>query len=127
MAEGRYCSAVSPEARLRIVNVVLRTRSKRELARLLGVTAPAVIKYSRGRAAPRDEVLCRIIEIADDDELEEIKKIIVEDLAATLRDFLYSMQERGILGEEDLYSLEGVIQAVRLSLLGQRSPAPLAR
>ena len=75
----------------------------------------------------QDEVLCRIIEIADDDELEEIKKIIVEDLAATLRDFLYSMQERGILGEEDLYSLEGVIQAVRLSLLGQRSPAPLAR
>ena len=127
MAKRRYCSAVSPEARLRIVNVVLRARSKRELARLLGVTAPAVIKYSRGRAAPRDEVLCRIIEIADDEELEEIKKIIIEDLAATLKDFFHSMQGQGILSEEDLYSIESVIQAVRLSLLGQRSPAPLAR
>lgn len=90
----RWVSLLSPTARREILKVLLERRSLRELAGQLGVSPSAIVKYMRGWATPRDEVIARAIEIADDEEWKRIHEIISAELHEALREYHYYMCRR---------------------------------
>ncbi len=76
-------SSLGPEGRRRLVLEVLEAGyTGRELARLMGVSPPAVSRYVHGTLAPSAESLCRAFErlAATDEELAV--KLLAEALRA---------------------------------------------
>ncbi|WP_232018766.1 helix-turn-helix domain-containing protein [Sulfodiicoccus acidiphilus] len=87
---------VSKEGRRQILEILLRKRSRSEVASMLGVTPAAITKYLKGNTHPSDEVLRRCVDFADEEERFEIKRIILDDITSSLKEFL------GEEGEEEL-------------------------
>ncbi|WP_440059584.1 helix-turn-helix domain-containing protein [Thermogladius sp. 4427co] len=77
---------VSKEARLKIIEVVLSSRSVKQLASELGVSPTAVRKYLNRRAYPSDEVVSKIIRNLAPYEKEKVYEILIDDLTASLKD-----------------------------------------
>jgi predicted transcriptional regulator len=117
----RFCHAISKQARSEIIKIMLRGRSQRELARLLGITPPAVIKYLRETTHPSDEVICRALSVASVSELIEIKDIIINDLIKSLTDAYRWALEAQLLEPNDISLIEDMVSRVRLSSLGTKS------
>ncbi len=116
----RFLHNLSKDARRRIIEVMLASRSQRGLAEDLGITPAAVNKYLTGKTHPSDRVLERIIEIASREEAMEISRIIAEDLAKGIEEYLaWAADKRAI--HPDLYkSLESLLTRARLlSLTGR--------
>ena len=122
------CKYISAEARRRIVEYLMSSRGrKREVARVLGVSPPAVIKYERGGAAPRAEVLCRVLfepGRVSYDEAEGIKQIILEDIVEYITEFLKWAVERNLLTESDIKAISSPLTRASLALLGGAPRAP---
>jgi predicted transcriptional regulator len=118
----KFCHAISKDTRKKIIEILSRRRSRRELAKLLGITPPAVIKYLKGLTHPSDEVVCKALEIADEDELLAIKKEIVKDILGSLEALYKWIIEGQLISQEDVKSLDLVFSSIKLSLLGARSP-----
>ena len=115
------CHAISKTARSRIIEILAETRSRRELARLLGITPPAVLKYMRGKTHPSDEVICRALEVAMDAELLRIKEVIIEGISKSLEVTLRWLSDRELLSPQDISRLEKIISSKTLSILGSKS------
>ena len=115
-----FLQHVSKEARREIVRVMLRDRSQRELAELMGVSPAAVTKYIYGRTHPSDDTLMRLVRSASPRELEEIAHIILEDLVGGLISFIDWASERRILPVDSVRSLEEAVGRARLAASSRR-------
>jgi predicted transcriptional regulator len=85
---------VSKEARYRIIDLMLSTRSIIELARVLGVSPTAVRKYVKRISHPSDVVLAKAINAAEIYERESIIKIVIDDLIEALSRLYKSVDDR---------------------------------
>ena len=108
------------DARRRIVEVMLTSRSQRGLADELGVTPAAINKYMSGKTHPSDAVLERILEIANRDELIEISRIIAEDLIHSLEEYLIWAADHKALSPQLLDSMERILSRARLMAVAGR-------
>ncbi|MCE4627671.1 MAG: helix-turn-helix domain-containing protein [Desulfurococcales archaeon] len=118
----RLCHALSKEARRALVELARLGGgySMRSLAKELGVTPPAVKKYVDGTTHPKDEVVCRLIDIVLSSAAlrDEAKNIIVRDIVGVIESFLTYLMDRGLLSRTDLEELQRVVSKYRLGLLG---------
>jgi len=71
---------LSKDARYRIVDLLLSTRSVRQLAMELGVSPTAIRKYINRVTHPSDETMKKILEIVAPYEEEKVVKIITDDM-----------------------------------------------
>jgi len=85
---------VSKNARYKIIEFMLSTRSITELARILGVSPTAVRKYVKRLSYPSDEILSKAIEQAAAYEKDAIVSIIIEDLIEALGKLYGAVDER---------------------------------
>ncbi len=113
-----FVRALSPEARRRILEILLERRSYRELAAQLNVSPAAIVKYRSGRATPSDEVIARALAAMDYDEAEDIAFIITEEVAEVVEDFIDWIIRLGAPAGRAALTLERA--AARLRLEGSR-------
>lgn len=85
---------VSKNARYRIIELMLSTRSITELARVLGVSPTAVRKYVKRISHPSDEILSIAIQHAETYEKETIMSLIMDDLLDSIRKFYNAIDEK---------------------------------
>ncbi|AFK51578.1 hypothetical protein TCELL_1155 [Thermogladius calderae 1633] len=76
---------VSREARLKIIDVLLSSRSIKQLASELGVSPTAVRKYVYRRAYPDDEVISRALSILAPYEKERVYEVLIEDILSSVK------------------------------------------
>ncbi|MEB3860478.1 MAG: helix-turn-helix domain-containing protein [Desulfurococcales archaeon] len=120
-----FLHRVGKKARRRIIEVLALSRSRRDLAEQLGVSATAVVKYLEGRTHPSDEVLARAIGIASPEEKREISEIIGEDLRESIEDFINWCIEEGAFPGKILSEIEKSILKAKLTVVGARvEPGP---
>jgi transcriptional regulator with XRE-family HTH domain len=99
------------------------SRSRRDLADQLGVSATAIAKYLEGRTHPSDEVLARAISIASPEEKREISEIIGEDLRESIEDFIEWCIEEGTFPGRIITAIERSILRAKLTIVGSRVEA----
>lgn len=85
---------VSKDARYKIIEFMLSTRSITELARILGISPTAVRKYVKRLSHPSDEILTRAIEQVAPYEKDAVIAIIVNDLMEALKKLYTAVNER---------------------------------
>jgi len=85
---------VSKEARYKIIELMLSTRSLTELSKALGVTPTAVRKYIKRSAHPSDEVLLKAIEALAPYEKDTAMSIIISDLVEAIKALYESVDEK---------------------------------
>jgi transcriptional regulator with XRE-family HTH domain len=103
-------SWVSREARLKIVETLLSSRSIKQLASEIGVSPTAVRKYANGRASPDDEVLARLLSVVAPYEKEKVYDILLGDLINSIRSLLELVDDpkyRDIVRERIIESVRG--------------------
>jgi len=81
---------LSKDARFRIIETLISTRSLTDLAKELGVTSTAIRKYMKRETHPSDEVILKALSILAPYEEEKVYSIIISDLVSALR-LLYKM------------------------------------
>ncbi len=79
---------LSKEARYRIVEVLMSTRSERELAKDLGVTSTAVYKYLERKTHPSDTIVARALKILNEYEKERVYKLVADDIISAIEELL---------------------------------------
>ncbi len=84
----KFIHLLSKEARLRIIEIALKSRSARELADELGVSPAAISKYVNGLMYPSDETMQRLFHILGEHELEEAYTIALEDLVEGVEELI---------------------------------------
>jgi len=75
---------ISKEARYKIIEIMLATRSARQLALELGVSPAAINKYLSRRMHPSDQTIARALQVLYDYERERIYQVIVDDIINAL-------------------------------------------
>ncbi len=110
---------ISKRSRRRIVEILAATRSMRGLAEEIGVSPAAIHKYITGKTHPSDEVVKRMIELADYEETRKIAEAILDDLSTALDEFILWALEKDVLTNRDLDRLEASINKARLVLRGR--------
>jgi len=110
-----FHQALREEARRKIIVVLARHRSYRDLARLLGVSPAAIHKYLSGKSMPGDQVIERALEIADRYEKSEIAREIARDIAETLEDFLQWALRQEVLDTASIEELGDIVARAKLS------------
>lgn len=85
---------LSKEARFKIIDLLLSTRSIRQLAEELGISTTAVRKYINRKTHPSDNTVERALEIMAPYEEEKLVKIIIDDLAEALKRLYESIDKR---------------------------------
>jgi predicted transcriptional regulator len=91
-----FVHRLSKQARRRILDFMLARRSLRELAEILEVTPAAIAKYKSGATHPSDEVLIRLFENASDSEVEELVRIVMEDLMEAINSLCSYARSKGV-------------------------------
>lgn len=76
---------ISKDARYKIIEFMLSTRSVTELARELGISPTAVRKYIKRVSHPSDEVLARALSALAPYEMDVVLDIITEDLVSAVK------------------------------------------
>jgi len=71
---------ISKEARYRIIELLLTTRSVRQLANELGVSATAVKKYIERKTHPSDTTMVKLLTILAPYEQDKVYELIINDL-----------------------------------------------
>ncbi len=84
---------LSKEARFKIIETLISTRSLVDLARNLGVTPTAIRKYLKRDTHPSDEVIRRALAIMKPYEEEKIYTIIIQDILSALKMLYESLDE----------------------------------
>lgn len=102
---------ISKEARYRIIELMLTTRSTTELSRVLGVSPTAIRKYIKRQSHPSDEVLYEAIRNASMYEKDAIISIVIDDLVEAINRLYRSIDEK--YREELRRKLHGVLGATR--------------
>lgn len=85
---------VSKEARYKLIELMLSTRSLTELAKILGVTPTAVRKYIKRSAHPSDEVLLKAIESLAPYEKDQAMSIIISDLLGAVKVLYENVEDK---------------------------------
>jgi predicted transcriptional regulator len=85
---------ISRDARYRIIELMLNTRSLTELSKALGVTPTAVRKYIKRSAHPGDSVLLNAIEALAPYEKDAAMSIIINDLVGAIKALYESVDEK---------------------------------
>jgi len=85
---------ISKEARYKLIELMLNTRSLTELAKTLGVTPTAVRKYIKRSAHPSDEVLLKAIEALAPYEKDVAMSIIISDLVGAIKALYESVEDK---------------------------------
>ena len=91
----------------------------RGLAEEIGVSPAAIHKYITGKTHPSDEVVKRMIELANYEETRKIAEAILDDLSTALDEFILWALEKDVLTNRDLDRLEASINKARLVLRGR--------
>jgi len=84
---------LSKEARFKIIETLISTRSLVDLARNLGVTPTAIRKYLKRDTHPSNEVIRRALAIMEPYEEEKIHMIIIQDILSALKMLYDSLDE----------------------------------
>jgi len=84
---------LSKDARFRIVDVMLSTRTANSLARELGISRTAVRKYINRETHPSDEVMSRLFEICAPYEEERLIKIVIDDFVEAIKKLRESLDK----------------------------------
>ncbi|ADI32209.1 helix-turn-helix domain-containing protein [Staphylothermus hellenicus] len=84
---------LSKDARFRIIDLMLSTRSIRQLAEELGVSTTAIRKYIYRKTHPSDKTVEKALEIMAPYEEEKLIKIIIDDLVEALRRLVESIDK----------------------------------
>ncbi len=71
---------ISKEARYKIIELLLTTRSVRQLANELGVSATAVKKYIERKTHPSDATMIKLLTILAPYEQDKVYELIINDL-----------------------------------------------
>lgn len=108
----RFIHLLSKDARRKIIEVMLATRSLRELSEILEVTPAAISKYRSGATHPSDEVLARALENARREELESIARIAFNDLYAGFESLVEWMLERRVISGYLIESLRRLVERI---------------
>lgn len=85
---------VSKDARYKVIEFMLSTRSITELARILGISPTAVRKYIKRLSHPSDEIFARALEQAAPYEKDTIVSIVVDDLLEALKKLYNAVSEQ---------------------------------
>ncbi len=75
---------LSKEARRRIIQLMLSTRSVKQLAKELGISTTAVRKYLNGVTHPSDETMIKVFEALAPYEKDRVYRIMIDDLTEAL-------------------------------------------
>lgn len=84
---------ISKDARYKLIELMLSTRSVTELARELGVSPTAVRKYLKRVSHPSDEILARALKVLAPYEFEAALEIITSDLLNALKKLYLSVDD----------------------------------
>lgn len=76
---------LSKDARFKIIDVLLSTRTANSLAKELGISRTAIRKYINRETHPSDEVMARVFSIYAPYEEERIIRIVIDDLLEALK------------------------------------------
>ncbi|WP_338599645.1 helix-turn-helix domain-containing protein [Sulfolobus tengchongensis] len=98
------------DARLHIIHILLRNRGKKELADELGITPAAITKYLKGITHPSDEIIKKSIQIASDEEYNEIIKTIITDLTEALIELIENVDIEMIIENENTVKLKKMLE-----------------
>lgn len=85
---------ISKNARYRIIELMLTTRSITELSRVLGVSPTAIRKYIKRQSHPSDEVMYEAIRNAGFYEKDMIISIVIDDLVEAVQRLYKSIDEK---------------------------------
>ncbi len=120
MASKELVYWISGETRYRIIDLLLATRSGRQLAIELGITPTAVNKYVYRRAYPSDEVIERALEIAAPFEKEKLLRIIADELLGLVERVYRELLSNSVdVGRYFLERLESIIEAMESGSIGE--------
>jgi len=103
---------LSKEARFKIIDVMLSTRTANSLAAELGLSRSAIRKYINRETHPSDEVMQQIFQVCKPYERDRIVRIAIDDLIEAIKMLSKSIEnseQRKYLAEklrEVLESLE---------------------
>ena len=117
-------SLISPKTRRRIIEQLSLSLSYRQLASSLGVTPSAIHKYLTGRSTPRDEIVCRAIDLAGDLGLTEIGEIITEDMTKELEALLEKLVKSDLAAPSNVMRLSDVVGRVKLAMVAGMKARP---
>ncbi|MEM4475681.1 MAG: helix-turn-helix domain-containing protein [Desulfurococcaceae archaeon] len=84
---------LSKEARYRIIEVLMSTRSERELAKDLGVTSTAIYKYLERKTHPSDTIIARALKVLNEYEKERVYKLVADDIISAIEELLNNIPQ----------------------------------
>uniref|UniRef100_A0A7C4HA41 Helix-turn-helix domain-containing protein n=1 Tax=Staphylothermus marinus TaxID=2280 RepID=A0A7C4HA41_STAMA len=82
---------LSKDARFRIIETLLSTRTVKSLASELGVSRSAIKKYINRVTHPSDETISRVFEILAPYEKEAVIKIVIDDLIEAIKKLINNL------------------------------------
>ncbi len=86
---------ISKDARYRIIEIMLSTRSIRQLARELCVSPTAINKYLSRKTHPSDQVISRALSRLTEYERRRIYEVIIDDLINALGKLVAVVKDYG--------------------------------
>ena len=84
MGLGSLAKWVSKDARYKVIEVLVSTRSIKALASELGVSRAAINKYLKRITHPSDETLARALDMVEEYERKRILQILIDDMLEAL-------------------------------------------
>ncbi|MEM0340599.1 MAG: helix-turn-helix transcriptional regulator [Acidilobaceae archaeon] len=117
---NKFVHLLSKEARKKIIEEALSRRTLKELSEALDVSIAAISKYKSGATHPSDETLIKLLEIAEEEEVREYVKIMVEDLVSGLSELLSWAIERDVLDVSVINKLERLHSKVLAAIASRR-------
>ncbi len=84
---------LSKNARYKIIDIMLSTRSIRQLAEELGVSSTAIRKYISRKTHPSDETMYRVIKIMAPYEEERLITIMIDDIIEAVKRLYTSLEK----------------------------------
>ncbi|MCE4623802.1 MAG: transcriptional regulator [Caldisphaeraceae archaeon] len=120
---AKYVHLLGKDARRKIIEILANSRGVRLLAAELNITPAAVSKYLSGATHPSDIVLERAIEVANEDEVAAITKIIEDEFLEGLSSFIEWGYRKGTIDLRFYKKLNSLVARVGLVTLSQRDMA----
>lgn len=85
---------LSKDARYRIIDLMLSTRTATSLAEELGISRGAIRKYINRETHPSDNIMIKVFQIIAPYEEDRVIKIVIDDLVEALRRLCESLDKR---------------------------------
>jgi len=97
----RFIHLLSKEARLKLLNLLLISRGKKELAEELGLSPASITKYLTGLMHPSDNTVKKMMNIMSSKERARAYEIILEDLVLGLEELLNEIKDNITILDKD--------------------------